>query len=134
MMTERTCAIIKPDTYDLRHEIFEYIKSAEFIILRERSCQLTREEAAHFYHQHTCMPIFQTLCEFMSSGLIYVMVLEKENGIYRWRCLIGESNPQRALHGTLRKRYGSVMPRNALHCSANLEDACREIRFFFNPW
>jgi len=133
MMTERTCAIIKPDAYDRRGEIFEYIKSAEFTILRERPYQLTREEAAHFYNQHSCMPFFQALCEFMSSGLIHAMILERENGVYRWRCLIGETDPQRALHGTLRKLYGTVMPRNALHGSANLEDACREIHFFFNP-
>jgi nucleoside-diphosphate kinase len=132
-MIEKTLAIIKPDAVAAQNEgkIIDLIKQHGFTILAEKRMQLTQEEAEAFYAVHKERPFFGELVEFMISGPVVVMALEKENAIADWRKLMGDTDPAKADEGTVRKLFGSNIGENATHGSDSPETAAHEVRFFF---
>ena len=92
---------------------------------------LTVEQARGFYAEHEGRPFFDGLVEFMTSGPIVVSVLEGENAVQRHRDLLGATNPDNALAGTLRADYADSFTENGTHGSDSVESAAREIAFFF---
>ena len=104
--TEQTLSIIKPDAVDrnLENEIKEMFKNNGFSILKEKKIQIEKSEAENFYKVHETKPFYNDLCEYLSSGPIVVMVLEKENAVLGNRELMGATNPKDAEEGTIRKR------------------------------
>ncbi len=130
---EQTLSIIKPDAVErhLENEIKDVFKNKGFSIIKEKKIQLEKEEAEKFYKVHETKPFYNDLCNYLSSGPIVVMVLEKENGVIANRELMGATNPADADEGTIRKKYGISIDKNSVHGSDSVENARIEIDFFF---
>tara|TARA_Y100000589_G_C26718959_1_gene452989 strand:+ start:119 stop:529 length:411 start_codon:yes stop_codon:yes gene_type:complete len=130
---EKTLSIIKPDAVErnLENEIKEMFKKQGFSILKEKKIQIEKSEAEKFYKVHETKPFYNDLCDYLSSGPIVVMVLQKENAILENRKLMGATNPIDAEEGTIRKKYGISIDKNSVHGSDSSENAQIEIDFFF---
>ena len=133
MAGNKTFTIIKPDAFEASYSgpIIEIIESAGFIIKNMRLVEMDNTMASEFYAVHKERPFFSRLCEYMCSGPIIVIELEKENAVLDFRKLIGSTNPEEAEEGTIRKRYASSIEANAIHGSDSDENAQIEIDFFF---
>ena len=131
---EQTLSIIKPDAVDrnLENEIKEMFKNNGFKIVKEKKIQIEKFEAEKFYKVHETKPFYNDLCTYLSSGPILVMILEKDNAVLANRELMGATNPNDALEGTIRKKYGISIDKNSVHGSDSIENAKIEIDFFFN--
>ena len=131
--TEQTLSIIKPDAVErnLENEIKEMFKIKGFNILKEKKIQIEKSEAEKFYKVHETKPFYNDLCAYLSSGPIVVMVLEKENAVLGNRELMGATNPKDAKENTIRKLYGISIDKNSVHGSDSIENAKKEIQFFF---
>ncbi len=129
-----TFAMIKPQACRRNHvgPILAIINQAGFRISAIRSTKLTRDEAEKFYEVHRGKPFYEGLIDFMSSGPIVALLLEKENAIEDFRKLIGNTDPAKAEEGTIRKMFAESVQRNAIHGSDSVENAARETDFFFN--
>ena len=131
--TEQTLSIIKPDAVErnLTEEIKKEFRGNGFNISNEKKIKLEKNEAEKFYQVHQSKPFYNDLCEYLSSGPIVVMVLEKENAVLANRELMGATNPEEATEGTIRKKYGISIDKNSVHGSDSIENAKIEIDFFF---
>ena len=134
MAIERTFAIIKPDAVSrsLQGEIFSWIHKAGFKIVAVKSMRLTKEEAGGFYTVHKARPFFGELTDFMSSGKIFVMVLEADGAITKWRDTMGATDPKKAAPGTIRHDLGTSIGNNCTHGSDAPDTAAFEIGYFFS--
>jgi nucleoside-diphosphate kinase len=133
MATNRTFTMIKPDAVAEGHTgaIIQHIEKAGFRIVALKKTLLTPERAGEFYAVHRERGFYQELCEYMSSGPIVPMILEKENAVADFRKLIGATNPANAEEGTIRKLYAKSIEANAIHGSDSDENAVIEGNFFF---
>ena len=131
---EQTLSIIKPDAVErnLIEEIKNEFKSNGFTIKNEKKIKLEKSEAEKFYQVHQSKSFFNDLCEYLSSGPILVMILEKFNAVVDNRNLMGATDPQKAEEGTLRKKYGISIDKNSVHGSDSIDNAKIEIDFFFS--
>ena len=131
--TEQTLSIIKPDAVarNLHEEIKNEFNKNGYEIIKEKKIHLSKQEAEKFYKIHETKPFYNDLCEYLSSGPIIVMTLQKENAVLDNRKLMGATNPKEAEEGTLRKRYGISIDKNSVHGSDSIENAKIEIDFFF---
>ena len=131
--SEQTLSIIKPDAVErnLIEEIKSIFISNNFNIFKEKKIQISKAEAEEFYKVHQSKPFYNDLCEYLSSGPIYVMILEKENAVIENRKLMGSTNPKEAEEGTIRKKYGLSIDKNSVHGSDSVDNAKIEIDFFF---
>ena len=100
-------------------------------ILKSKKIQISKEEASDFYKVHQTKPFYDRLCSYLSSGPIVVMVLEGENVIQENRKIMGATDPKNADEGTIRKLYGISIDKNSVHGSDSIENAKKEIDFFF---
>jgi nucleoside-diphosphate kinase len=132
---ERTLSIIKPDAVasGLIGEILKRFESADLKIAAAKLVRLTPERAQSFYGVHRERPFFASLCAYMSSGPIFVSVLEGAGAIMRNREIMGATDPAKAAAGTIRRDCGKDVERNAVHGSDGPETAAVEIAFFFRP-
>ena len=130
---EQTLSIIKPDAVErnLENEIKEMFKHNGFLISKEKKIQIEKSEAEKFYKVHETKPFYNDLCDYLSSGPIVVMVLQKENAVKENRELMGATNPKDAADGTIRKKFGISIDKNSVHGSDSVENAKIEINFFF---
>ena len=131
---EQTLSIIKPDAVErnLSEEIKSEFDKSGFNILKEKKIKLEKSDAEKFYKVHQTKPFYNDLCDYLSSGPIVVMALEKENAVTDNRKLMGATDPKNAESGTLRKKYGISIDKNSVHGSDSVENAKIEINFFFN--
>lgn len=132
-MLERTFSIIKPDAVADGHAgaILTEIDKAGFRIVAIKKAFITKQEAEGFYAVHHDKPFFSSLTDFMASGPIFLMVLEKENAIADLRKLMGATNPANAEEGTIRKKFAGSIEENTIHGSDAEETAGFEIGYFF---
>jgi len=130
---ERTFAIIKPDAVKAKNAgaIIDMIEKNGFEIVRMEKIHLSKDKAEGFYAVHKGKPFFDELVEFMTSGPVIVMVLEKENAIKAWRDLMGNTDSKLAAPGTIRNLFGTDKGVNAAHGSDAPETAQQEIKHFF---
>ena len=130
---EQTLSIIKPDAMErsLDGEIKLMFEKDGFKILKEKKIQLAKSEAEQFYKVHETKPFYNDLCEYLSSGPIMVMILEKENAVLANRKLMGATNPKDAEEGTIREKFGISIDKNSVHGSDSVDNAKIEINFFF---
>ena len=135
MSVERTLSIIKPDAVSrgLIGEILKRFESAGLKIAAGKLLRLTRERAQSFYAVHKERPFYASLCAYMSSGPIFVSVLEGQGAIMRNREIMGATDPAKAAPGTIRHDCGKDVEQNAVHGSDGPETAATEIAFFFRP-
>ena len=131
---EQTLSIIKPDAVErnLSEEIKSEFEKSGFNILKEKKIKLEKSDAEKFYKIHQTKPFYNGLCDYLSSGPIVVMALEKENAVVDNRKLMGATDPKNAESGTLREKYGISIDKNSVHGSDSIENAKIEINFFFN--
>lgn len=132
-MSQRTFSIIKPDAVRSGHAaaILGAIEQAGFRLIAIKKLSISKHQAEGFYHVHAQRPFFDSLTDFMSSGPIFPMVLEKQNAIADLRTLMGATNPANAEEGTLRRRFAVSIEENAIHGSDAEETAAFEIGYFF---
>ena len=132
-MKEKTLAIIKPDAVGSNYsgKIIDLIETNGFDIVRMEKLNLSKDRAEGFYAVHKERPFFGELVEFMTSGPVVVMVLQKDNAVKAWRDLMGATDPKEAEQGTVRKIYGKNIGENATHGSDSTENAAIEVDYFF---
>ena len=130
---EQTLSIIKPDAVErnLTEEIQNIFIKNKLDIKESKKIQITKDEAAEFYKVHQSKPFYNELCAYLSSGPILVMILEGENAVATNRKLMGATDPKKAEENTIRKLYGISIDKNSVHGSDSLENADKEIKFFF---
>jgi nucleoside-diphosphate kinase len=132
-VAQRTFSIIKPDAVRSGHvgAILAEIEKAGFKIIAIKKQSISKDEAKGFYAVHSARPFFEGLTEFMSSGPIVLMVLEKDNAIADLRKLMGATNPANAEDGTIRKKFATDIEKNAIHGSDGEDTAAFEISYWF---
>jgi nucleoside-diphosphate kinase len=132
-MVEKTLAIIKPDAIKkkIAGKIMQRIEDEGFNISGLRMLHLTKEDAKGFYIVHKDKKFYESLTDFMSSGEIVIMVLEREDAISHWRQVMGVTDPLLAEPGTLRRMFGFSIERNAVHGSDSPATAEWEINYFY---
>ena len=132
-MAQRTFSIVKPDAVRNGYTgaILAEIDKAGFKIAAIKKLSISATQAKGFYYVHRERPFFEALCEFMSSGPIVLMVLEKDNAIADLRKLMGATNPANAEEGTIRKKFAGSLQENAIHGSDAEDTAAFEIGYWF---
>ena len=133
-MNNTTFAIIKPDAVKNNYvgKIYDHILKEGFSILAAKLIILSKKDAENFYLIHKEKPFYNELTTFMSSGKCMVLTLKKEDAVNSWRETIGNTNPNEAKDGTIRKLYAKSLGENAVHGSDSDENAKKEISFFFS--
>lgn len=133
MANNKTFSLIKPTAVKNGHigAILDHITRNGFRIKALKMLRMSKAEAQVFYNLHKERPFFDELTNYMSSGPVVVMVLEKENAVEAYRELIGKTNPDEAAQGTIRSLYGTNIQANAVHGSDSDENADKEADFFF---
>jgi len=132
-VSQRTFSIVKPDAVRKGHTgaILAEIEKAGFKIVAIKKLSISKAQAEGFYYVHKERPFFASLTDFMSSGPIFPMVLEKDNAIADLRKLMGATNPANAEQGTIRKKFAESIEANAIHGSDAEDTAKFEIGYFF---
>ena len=130
---EKTLSIVKPDAVErnLTEEIKNIFLKNNLKIKNSKKIHITKDEAAEFYKVHQSKPFYNDLCTYLSSGPIVVMILEGENAVLTNRKLMGATNPKEAENNTIRKLYGISIDKNSVHGSDSVDNAKKEIEFFF---
>ena len=130
---EQTLSIIKPDAMErnLENDIKNIFIKNNFEIVKEKKVKLEKKDAELFYKVHETKPFYNDLCNYLSSGPVLVMVLRKDNAVAENRKIMGATNPHEADPGTIRKKYGISIDKNSVHGSDSIENAQKEINFFF---
>ena len=131
---QQTLSIIKPDAVErnLVENIKSIFKKNNLTIKESKKIHITKEEAAEFYKIHQSKPFYNDLCTYLSSGPIIAIILEGENAVSVNRKLMGATNPKDAEENTIRKLYGISIDKNSVHGSDSVDNAKKEIEFFFN--
>ena len=131
---EQTLSIIKPDAVErnLEDKIKIMFKNEGFKIVKEKKIKLEKIDAEKFYKVYETKPFYNDLCEYLSSGPIVVMILEKIGAVLDNRRLMGATDPKNAEDGTIRKEFGLSIDKNSVHGSDSIDNAKAEINFFFN--
>ena len=132
-MTEKTLSIIKPDAVskNIIGKIISRFEDNGLEIIAAKLIRLSDDEASGFYAEHQGKPFFNALKDFMSSGPVFVQVLQGENAISKNRELMGDTDPAKAEVGSIRSDFASSIDANAVHGSDSKESAEREINYFF---
>lgn len=134
MAGNRTFTMIKPDAVGANNTgaIIKMIEEAGFRIIAMKKTRLSQDRAGQFYAVHAQRPFYKDLCEYMSSGSIVPMILEKSNAVEDFRKLIGATDPKKAEAGTIRNLFAKSIEANAIHGSDSDANATIEGNFFFS--
>lgn len=126
--------MIKPDAVGANNTgaIIKMIEEAGFKIIAMKKTRLSRDRAGQFYAIHKERPFYNDLCDYMSSGSIVPMILEKSNAVEDFRKLIGATDPKKAEAGTIRNLFAKSIEANAIHGSDSDSNATIEGSFFFS--
>ena len=130
---QQTLSIIKPDAVErnLAENIKSIFRKNNLTIKESKKIHITKEEAAEFYKIHQSKPFYNDLCTYLSSGPIIAIILEGEDAVSANRKLMGATNPKDAEENTIRKLYGISIDKNSVHGSDSVDNAKKEIEFFF---
>ena len=130
---EQTLSLIKPDAVErnLEEEIKQFFVNAGFKIAKQKKVKLEKKDAEIFYKVHETKPFYNELCNYLSSGPIVAMILEKVDAVSENRKIMGATDPAKAEEGTIRKKYGLSIDKNSVHGSDSVENAQIELDFFF---
>jgi nucleoside-diphosphate kinase len=133
MTVQKTFCIVKPDAVKNKKlgAILSQLEESGFNIVAGKLTKLTTLQAEKFYEVHKARPFYGELVAYMTSGTVFVSVLEAENAVLKYRDLMGATDPKNAAEGTIRARFGTSIEENAVHGSDSLENASLEIGQFF---
>jgi len=131
---EITLGILKPDCLQrkIMGKVINRLEEEGFTFINGMIKHLTRKEAEGFYAVHKDRPFFDDLIEFMTSGPVFIMLLECENAIAKLREVIGATDPAQAAQGTIRREWAESKQNNLIHASDSTENASFEIKYFFS--
>ena len=131
---ERTLTILKPDSVAAGNsgKILAHLENEGFKVLALKKMTLSTDQARAFYEVHRDRPFYESLVEFMTSGTIMPVALERDDAVPFLRETMGATNPQDAGPGTIRALYGGSIEHNAIHGSDSAENAQQELLFFFS--
>ena len=134
MAIERTLSIIKPDAVskNVIGKIITRFEDNQLYLVAGKLIHLSDDKASGFYAEHDGKPFFEDLKKFMTSGPVFVQVLEGENAVENYRKIMGATNPDNAENGTIRKKYALNIQENSVHGSDSEDNAKIEINYFFN--
>ena len=134
MSKEQTLSIIKPDvtSRNITGKVNSLIEKSGLKIIGQKRIKLTKETAGKFYEVHKDRPFYQDLISFMVSGPVIVQVLQGDNAVALYRKVMGSTNPEEAEVGTIRKEFALSIEANSVHGSDSIENARKEIAFFFS--
>ena len=132
---EQTLSIIKPDAVskNVIGKIITRFEDNQLYLVAGKLMHLSDDKASGFYAEHDGKPFFEDLKKFMTSGPVFVQVLEGENAVQKNRDLMGSTNPKEAAAGTIRADFANSIDANAVHGSDSITSAKREIEYFFSP-
>lgn len=135
MANEVTLSIIKPDAVakNVIGKIYSRFEDNGLTVVAAKMVQLSRAQAESFYEIHKERPFFKALVEFMISGPVMIQALKGDDAVTKNRDLMGATNPKDAAPGTIRADFADSIDANAVHGSDSLENASREVAFFFEP-
>lgn len=135
MTKEQTLSIIKPDALGKNHigQILSRFEKAGLTIVAAKMLHLSQEQAEQFYAVHKERPFYKDLVDFMTTGPVFVSVLEGENAVLSHRDIMGATDPKKAAPGTVRADFATSIDENAVHGSDSADNAKVEISFFFKP-
>jgi len=135
-MGNLTFTMIKPTAVKNKHigNIIAKITEGGFAIKALRMKRMSKYEAEQFYLVHKERPFYNELTDFMSSGAVVAILLEKDNAVTEYRNFIGATKPDDAAEGTIRKLYGTDIQANAVHGSDSDENALLEASYFFSEF
>ena len=130
---EQTLSLIKPDAIErnLEEEIKHFFINSGFKIVKQKKVKPEKKDAEIFYKVHETKPFYNELCSYLSSGPIVAMILEKVDAVSENRKIMGATDPAKAENGTIRKKFGLSIDKNSVHGSDSIENATKEINFFF---
>jgi len=130
---ERTLLMIKPDGVKRRliGRIITRVEEEDFEIIELRLMRLRRDKAESLYSAHKGKHFYSSLIDFITSGSVVVLILERADGLRYLRKIVGATNPLKAQEGTLRKEFGTDVQKNVVHAAETKEDAAREIEILF---
>ena len=130
---EQTLSIIKPDAVErnLTEKIKDIFTQNNLEIKDSKKIHITKDEAAEFYKVHQAKPFYNELCSYLSSGPIVAMILEGKDAVILNRKIMGATDPKNAEDNTIRKLFGISIDKNSVHGSDSIENAKKEIDFFF---
>ena len=133
-MREQTLVLIKPDAYErnLANQILDIYKDNGLVIKEKKTLKATRELASKHYAEHKDKPYFNELIDYITRSPIMAIIIEGEDAIKRVRALNGNTNPNLAERGTIRRLYALSKNENSVHGSDCLDSAKREIGIWFN--
>lgn len=131
--TQLTLGMLKPDAIASGKAglIIAHLQMEGFVLRAARLTRLTKPQAAKFYEVHQGRPFYADLVEFMTSGPVLPMALERADAVSHFRAVIGATDPAEAAPGTIRKLYAESKGKNAVHGSDSVENGIREVGFFF---
>ena len=129
-----TLAILKPDSVEAGSagNILALLEGEGFRIRAVKMIRLSEAQARAFYEVHKERPFYGSLVEFMTSGPVVPVALEREDAVTRLRDVMGATDVAKAAPGTVRNLYGTSIERNAIHGSDSPENAAAELAFFFS--
>ena len=132
--TQTTLAIVKPDAVAGGHagNILAHFEREGFTLRGLKLMRLSPEQAKAFYAVHAERPFYGSLVEFMTSGPVIAVALEREEAVTGLRAVMGATDPAEAAEGTIRRELASSIERNAIHGSDSPENAAAELAFFFS--
>ena len=133
MAVERTLSIVKPDGVqkNVIGDVYRRFEKAGLRIVAARMTRLSTAQAEGFYAVHRERPFFRDLVTYMVSGPVMVQVLEGDGAVAKNREIMGATDPKKAAPGTIRADLASSIEQNVVHGSDSLENAAREIAYFF---
>ena len=132
---QQTYFMIKPEIVAAGEqkvgEILAMVNRAGFRITGLQLRQLDRATVEDFYGEHKGKGFFEDLCDYIAGGPVVAVRLERDDAVAKLRELIGATDPAKAAIGTIRDIFGASLQNNAVHASANPEDAARELGIIF---
>jgi len=133
MAVERTLSIVKPDGVrkNVIGEVYRRFEQAGLAIVAARMVRLSQAQAEGFYAVHRERPFFKDLVSYMTSGPVIVQVLEGDNAVAKHREIMGATDPKKAAPGTIRADLAESIEQNVVHGSDSVENAAREVAYFF---
>jgi nucleoside-diphosphate kinase len=131
--TQTTLAIIKPDAVAAGRAgaILAHLEREGFALRGVKLLRLSTEQAKAFYAVHAGRPFYGSLVEFMTSGPVVPVALERADAVAHLRRVMGATDVAKAEPGTIRALYGTSIEKNAIHGSDSPENAALELAFFF---
>jgi len=134
MDNEKSLVLIKPDAVKkkLIGRIIQMYEENGLIIEDMYMTEANLETLEKHYEEHTERDFFKPLLSFMTSGPICALLVSGSNAVKVIREINGATNPAKARPGTIRYLFGTSVQKNVVHGSANIEDAQKELKIWFN--